>query len=68
MPPHILTLKVETPIIILRNIDPPKMFNGTRLCVKNLMPNVIEATITTGYAKGEDGFIPCIPLIPSDML
>ena len=68
MQPHILTLKVGTPIILLRNIDPPKMCNGTRLCVKTLMPNVIKATIITGYAKG-DVFISCrpIPLIPSDM-
>jgi ATP-dependent DNA helicase PIF1 len=31
------------------------------------MPNIIEATILTGSAKGEDMFIPRIPLIPSDM-
>jgi len=27
---HILTLKIVTPIMILRNINPPKLFNGTR--------------------------------------
>jgi ATP-dependent DNA helicase PIF1 len=48
-------------------LDPPKLRNGTRLCVKKLMPNIIEATILTGSAKGEDVFIPRIPLIPSDM-
>ncbi|CAF4696322.1 unnamed protein product, partial [Rotaria sp. Silwood2] len=31
------------------------------------MPHVIEATIMTGCAKGEDVFIPKIPLLPSDM-
>jgi hypothetical protein len=31
------------------------------------MPHVIEATILTGCAKGEDVFIPRIPLIPTDM-
>ena len=66
MPLHILTLKVGTPIILLRNIEPPKMCNDTRLHVKTLMPNVIEGTIITGYEKG-DVFIPRIPLIPSDM-
>jgi ATP-dependent DNA helicase PIF1 len=30
------------------------------------MPNIIEATILTGSAKGENVFIPRIPLIPSD--
>ncbi|XP_077295169.1 uncharacterized protein LOC143917465 [Arctopsyche grandis] len=34
---------------------------------KKLMSNVIEATIVTGCAKGEDVFIPRIPLIPTDM-
>jgi ATP-dependent DNA helicase PIF1 len=62
MPPHNLTLKVGSPILLLRNLDPPKLCNGTRL-----MPNIIEATILTGSAKGEDVFIPRIPLIPSDM-
>ncbi|KIH67866.1 hypothetical protein ANCDUO_01802 [Ancylostoma duodenale] len=31
------------------------------------MPNVIEATILTGKARGEEVFIPRIPMIPTDM-
>ena len=31
------------------------------------MPHVIEVTILTGCAKGEDVFIPRIPLIPTDL-
>jgi ATP-dependent DNA helicase PIF1 len=41
--------------------------NGTRLAVKRLMPNLIEATLLTGKAKGEFVLIPRIPLIPTDM-
>ena len=53
--------------MLLRNLDAPRLCNGTRLCVKCLKPHVIEATILTGSAKGEDIFIPRIPLQSDDM-
>jgi ATP-dependent DNA helicase PIF1 len=67
LPSHELVLKKGTPIMLLRNLDPPVLCNGTRLCVKNLCPNVIEATVLTGCAKGENVFIPRIPLISEDL-
>ena len=33
-PPHVLQLKIGVPIILLRNINPPKLCNSTRLAVK----------------------------------
>ena len=51
----------------LRNLDPPRLCNGTRLTVKNIMPHVLEATILTGPGTNEDIFIPRIPLMPVDM-
>ena len=53
--------------MLLRNLLPPKLCNGTRLVVKKLMINCIEATIITGSGTGENVFIPRIPIIPSDM-
>ena len=61
VPPHVINLKVSAPIMLLRNLDAPRLCNGTRLIVKALMPNIIQATIMTGCAKGEDAFIPRIP-------
>ncbi|GFV12327.1 ATP-dependent DNA helicase [Trichonephila clavipes] len=67
MPSHVLILKIGVPIILLRNINPPRLFNGTRLSVKKMMNNVIKATILTGKFKGEDVLLPRIPMIPTDM-
>ncbi|XP_046868780.1 uncharacterized protein LOC124461284 [Drosophila willistoni] len=48
MPPHHLQLKVGSPVILLRNLNPPRLCNGTRLVIKKLMTNVIEATTLNG--------------------
>ncbi|XP_069171785.1 uncharacterized protein [Procambarus clarkii] len=67
IPPHVLQLNIGVPIIMLRNINQPKLCNGTRLAVKIFISNVIEAAILTGPLKGEDVLIPRIPMIPTDM-
>ncbi|KAG2457947.1 PIF1 helicase, partial [Polypterus senegalus] len=66
-PEHNLILKVGAPIILLRNSQPPKLRNGTRLQVTSLQNNLIEATIFTGSASGDTVFIPRIPVIPSNL-
>ncbi|RYE13994.1 MAG: hypothetical protein EOP45_20325, partial [Sphingobacteriaceae bacterium] len=67
MPPHILKLKVGAILMILRNLNPPKLCNETRVIVKKLTKNLIEATILTGKYKGEEVLIPRIPIISTDM-
>jgi hypothetical protein len=67
MSPYVLTLKFGVSIIFLRNINPLQYCNGTRLSVKNLMNNIIEATILNGKFKGDDLLLPCISMIPTDM-
>lgn len=47
IPLYCLNLKVGSLIILLRNINPQKMCNSTRLVVKKLLPNLIEASILT---------------------
>ncbi|GFW08402.1 ATP-dependent DNA helicase [Trichonephila clavipes] len=55
---HNLILNVGAPIMLIRNIDAPRLCNGTRLIVKKLTQHVIQATVLTGCAKGENVFIP----------
>ena len=66
IPAHRLEFKVGSPIMLLRNLYPPKLYNGSRLAVKSLNAYMIEATILTGPFGGEHVFILRIPLIPTD--
>ncbi|XP_065321868.1 ATP-dependent DNA helicase pif1-like [Gordionus sp. m RMFG-2023] len=66
MPPHKLTLKVGTIVMLLRNLSPKKgLCNGTRLIIRHLHINFIDAEVLTGTNKGYRVFLPRIDLAPS---
>ncbi|GFU53894.1 ATP-dependent DNA helicase [Trichonephila clavipes] len=58
--PHKLELKIGGPSILLRNLNPPKFCNGTRLLEVSLQKkkNVIEGRIISGCGKGAIVLIP----------
>ena len=43
MPEHIIELKFGVPVMLLRNLNPPKLFNGSRFIVRGMNNNIIEA-------------------------
>ncbi|KAL6896782.1 hypothetical protein ACP4OV_007354 [Aristida adscensionis] len=67
LPPHVLKLKINCPVILLRNLDPNNgLCNGTRLMVRALQDNGIDAEIVGGQHVGKRVFITRIPMSPSD--
>ncbi|KAK9053646.1 hypothetical protein SSX86_024720 [Deinandra increscens subsp. villosa] len=64
LPAHCLELKVNTPVILLRNIDQTNgLCNGTHLIITQLSPRVIEANIITGTSIGNRVYIPRITFV-----
>ncbi|KAI9117189.1 hypothetical protein K1719_011355 [Acacia pycnantha] len=67
IPHHKLILKVGVPIMLLRNIDQAaELCNGTRLQIKQLGKNVIEAKALNGTNIGEDILIYRMDMNPSE--
>ena len=63
---HKLILKKGAPIILIRNLQPPMLVNGTRLKITGMENNKLEAEILVGEYAGQTVYIPKIPLIPKD--
>jgi ATP-dependent DNA helicase PIF1 len=67
LPPHVLKVKINCPVILLRNLDPNNgLCNGTRLMVRGFQDNAIDAEIVGGQHAGRRVFLPRIPMSPSD--
>ena len=68
MPPHRLALKIGAVVMLLRNVSICEgLCNGTRLIIRGLNDNSIEAEIMTGIYKGKRILLPRIQLTPSDV-
>jgi adenine/guanine phosphoribosyltransferase-like PRPP-binding protein len=49
IPPAWLALKIGAPVILMRNINPPKGFyNGTRCIIKRMHSRALEIEIAAG--------------------
>jgi ATP-dependent DNA helicase PIF1 len=67
IPPHKLVLKVGAIIILIKNIDSRLgLYNGTRLIIRSLTPNLIMVDIAAGRNKGQSVFLPRIDMSPTD--
>ncbi|XP_019184634.1 PREDICTED: uncharacterized protein LOC109179586 [Ipomoea nil] len=67
VPNHSLTLKVGSPVMLLRNIDHSLgLCNGTRMIISKLADHVLEAQILSGSSAGTKVLIPRMSLTPSD--
>ncbi|XP_019191687.1 PREDICTED: uncharacterized protein LOC109186209 [Ipomoea nil] len=67
LPNHTLTLKIGSPVMLMRNIDHSLgLCNGTRLIITKLVDHVIEGEILTGPNKGTKVLIPRMSMAPSD--
>ncbi|XP_031124321.1 ATP-dependent DNA helicase PIF1-like [Ipomoea triloba] len=64
---HALTLKVGSPVMLLRNIDHAMgLCNGTRLIITRLSEHVIEAKIVAGHNAGQIVLIPRMAMTPTN--
>ena len=67
MPPHKLKLKIGTPVMLMRNMNPHQGHcNGTKYIVTHLHDNIIEVVIANGAFAGNRLFVPRIPIKPTD--
>ncbi|KAF5465310.1 hypothetical protein F2P56_015330 [Juglans regia] len=66
LPPHELLLKINCPIMLLRNINHSEgLCNGTRLICRAFYRNAIDAEIAVRHHSGKRVFIPRIPFLPN---
>ena len=69
IPPHQLTLKTNTPIMLLRNLNPSqRQCNGSRYIITSMTANLIHALPISDAEGSTPILIPRIPMMPADNL
>ncbi|GAU51758.1 hypothetical protein TSUD_415470, partial [Trifolium subterraneum] len=67
LPNHKIKLKIGTPIMLMRNLDPAeRLCNGTRLILTKMESHVLEARIVSGKNIGNVRYIPRMSMSPSE--
>ena len=67
LPPHVLNLKRDSVVMLLKNLDVERgMVNGTRLVVRGMHEYILQVEILTGVHRGQRHFIPKMLFEPSD--
>ena len=57
LPRHILALKVDVPVNILRNLGSPRLCNGTRAVVTHMYRNSIAVRILKKFGLRRNGYV-----------
>jgi ATP-dependent DNA helicase PIF1 len=69
MSPHELKIKINCPLILLRNLDPRSVLcNGTCFVVRAIDKHILDAEIVNDTHAGDRVFIPSIMLSRSEEL
>ncbi|GBM88183.1 hypothetical protein AVEN_198849-1 [Araneus ventricosus] len=60
-------LNAGVPVLLIRNLDIPRLRNGTRWQITHQCPNVMKATVMTDIGRRESILIPRLPIMPKDL-
>ena len=66
LPPHKLVLKVECPVMLLRNMQHPGACNGTKLIVREINKFWLKCEFAGGEFKGQELRLTRIPMSPTE--
>ncbi|GBN55488.1 hypothetical protein AVEN_149064-1 [Araneus ventricosus] len=60
-------LNAGAPVLLIRNLDIPRLRNDTRSQITHQGPNVMKATVMTDIGRRESILILLLPIMPKDL-